>query len=159
MKRVKGQLYLLLLLLGVPLLVWQLAIAKTWRFHRQTKQEQAQIADMNSVPAEKHNAATLDTEEYLQSGLILERIMPEAEKYGASIIKYSPIVTADDGGIVLRTAELNISASFHAIVRIVNYIQSDMLSCRIVSVNFRTVRQNRTQRLVAQIVVQQIVTL
>ena len=159
----KGLTYLALLLVVAPLTAWRLALSGTWHTWRQGRSEARQLSELPALQTPHDELSSvrarmaLDTVEYIRSGLIIERLLPEASKYGVSVVRYSPFATEQEGEMSLRTAEMTLSGSFHGIVRVIDRLERDIPSCRIASVNFRTIRRNnKPAQLVAQLIIRQI---
>ncbi|GHV01659.1 hypothetical protein FACS1894159_09800 [Bacteroidia bacterium] len=164
--RFKGLLYLILLLVVTPLLAWRLALGSTWHTWRQAQREARQLERLGSVATDSERAddrgsndgMALDTTEYIQSGLVIERLLPEASRYGVSVVSYTPFMMAQEGGIVHRNALLTLSGGFHGMVRVIDHLEREVATCHLASVGFRSVRRNgKPPQLIAQLILGQII--
>ncbi len=157
----KGILYLTLLLVILPVAVWNFSIKKTvtkWQSYREESKELAEI--------ESRDYSGLQTtpelqEELISSGGFIKAIAAVADKNGIMIEKYTPFVTYHTEGIQVNSAELLMAGNYIPLVRMIDHIENNMTTCKLVSVNFNGTEDRRTGiiKLTATIVVQQLTDL
>lgn len=160
LKKYKGLIYLLLLVIVVPLLVWRLALgstAKMWRgYNRNTTRIETLRAEQQAgaVPI----TLQLWEKEQIASGLLLESILPLAEANGAQIQKYTPYMSQSANGLALYTAEVTLTGRYSGMVRMIQEIETGASACRLVSANFKAVKQrNRPDpQLTLTLIIQQL---
>ena len=164
--RFKGLVYLGLLVVVAPFAAWKLAIGQTWHIWRETSRQATELANLSSDISSVDGSSVFmaagiasDTLEYIRSGLLIERLLPAMEAARVAVVKYSPFITTSEEGLNVHTAELLLSGGFVPMVRVVDNLENQLPGCKLVSVNFRSIRRqyNRPARLEASLVVQQIV--
>jgi len=158
--RYRGLLYLTLLLVVTPLFVWRLALRETAATSRQYHREKSELAalqQMESAP-EKSREAAIDLTEQIESGLLLQSLVPLTEKHRVAIENYTPYVSERQGKLTIRTAEVVLSGGYIPLLRVVDAMEATQAGCRLISLSFHTVadRRTRTKELKAVLLIRQI---
>ncbi|MDL2319682.1 hypothetical protein LJC45_00925 [Alistipes sp. OttesenSCG-928-B03] len=156
----KGLLYLAALLVVVPWFVYRVAIADTVRMKRELKQTQREIVRLQNQSRSEGAAtgAIAGNALELQSGGLIPRITDCEADARCTVVKYTPYVTESRDGLAVHTAELVLSGTYADLVRLVERAETQLASCRLVSANFKSIRQRQRKptQLQVTLVLQQI---
>ncbi|MCL2562123.1 MAG: hypothetical protein FWE10_07405 [Rikenellaceae bacterium] len=162
-RKYKGLLMLAGLLIVVPYLVYRVAIADTVRMNREMKRTERQITRLQNQSRTERAAegAVLQTVSDIQSGDLLPRIMDCDAGARCVVVKYTPCITESRDGLAVHTAELVLSGTYADLLRLIERIETDIGSCRLVSATFRSIvqRQRRQTQLHVTLILQQIIKL
>lgn len=159
----KGIAWLALVVVIVPLAVYNYAIRSTvkqWRMTGKYRQEIELLRGAQSRSAKPQSIQTTDTEMIL-SGLAVAGLLPFIESEKLRIEHFSPYVTSDKDGIALTTGQLSVQGTFAGIVKLLCQLESEMPYCKVISTQYRSVKpRNRgsTKTLTCTIYIQQIMT-
>lgn len=160
-KRYKGVVKLAVLLVVVPLFVWQYAVRSTVRQWRGTMKSRRQITELRNsqIPeTSPHEILALDHEMIL-SGLVVAELLPYIESEKLVIVHFSPYITSETDGILLTTGQLSVQGEFTGIVKLLDKIEREVSACKIISTHYRTSKprnRNDTKTLGCTIYIQQI---
>ena len=157
----KGIAWLALVVVIVPLVVYNYAVSgtvKQWRMTGKQRRQIEQLRSTHSRATAAESILTVDTEMIL-SGLAVARMLPFIEAENLRIEHFSPCVTSDTDGILLTTGQLSVQGRFAGIVKLLERLEREMPYCKIISANYRSTKpRNRgsTKTLTCTIYIQQI---
>jgi hypothetical protein len=163
LNKYRGIAWLTLIVVVIPLVVYRYAVSGTVEQLHLTRKYRRQIEQLRSTQhqsAELLSVETTDTEMIL-SGLMVAELLPFIESERLNIENYTPYVTSDKDGIVLTTGQLSVEGAFTSIVKLLWQIEQQMPWCKIISVQYDSVKpRNRgsTKKLICTIYIQQIMT-
>jgi hypothetical protein len=159
----KGIAWLALIVVAIPLVVYRYAVSGTVEQLHLTRKYRRQIEQLRATQhqsAEFPSVGMIDTEMIL-SGLMVVELLSFIELERLNIENYTPYVTSNKDGIVLTTGQLSVEGAFTSIVKLLWQIEQQMPWCKIISVQYDSVRpRNRgsTKKLICTIYIQQITT-
>lgn len=150
MSMYKGLLYIAGLLVAVPWLVYNLAIADTVKLDRELKRVRREIAQLqghrSDVPAMVAEIAS-----GLDNGELIPHIMDCDAGCRCAVVKYTPYVTESRDGFAVHTAELVLSGGYADLVRLVERAETETSGSRLVSAAFRSIRQRQRKQTQLQV--------
>lgn len=156
----RGLLLLLLLFLLLPWAAWRLALRDTVGAWRDCRRLTAQLAAMtpDSEPGE-FSAAAVQGPELVLSGLLLDSVRQAAANAAVQVAGYEPLVTLQQDGMAVHTAQLILTGGYTALVRVVAELERTLPRCRLRSMVWRTAIDRRARRtqLILTLYIQQIV--
>ena len=159
----KGLVWLAVVVVLVPLLVYRYAISDTvkqWRMTGKYRRQIEQLRATQSGSEKPQSVQTTDTEMIL-SGLAVAGLLPLIESENLRIEHFSPYVTSDNDGILLTTGQLSVQGKFTGIVKLLDRIEHEMPYCKIISVRFLSVKprhRGSAKTLACTVYIQQIMT-
>lgn len=138
----KGLVYLALLVVGVPLLAYGYALGSTVAKWQKARSNCRRIEHLRNEVDRTTSSSAVDVEgtEMMQSGLLMEELLPHIEEGGVRIEHFSPCVTSEQDGIRLSTAQLTLQGGFAGIVRVLAETESGFPQCKVISAQFRSAR-------------------
>ncbi len=122
-----------------PVALWYLSIGDAVRLAAECRRLEKRIEAM----AEQANAGSAHVytadRELVMSGELLTMILPFASDNGISVSDYAPSVTLRQGRAEVHTASLTMSGDFSSILRTIYRIETNIPSCKPVSLHFGAV--------------------
>lgn len=156
----RGVLLLTLLVLVLPWAAWRFALRDTFDAWRDCRRLSAQLAVMtpDSEPGE-FSAAAVQGAELVLSGLLLDSVRQAAADGAVQVAGYEPLVTLQQDGMAVHTAQLTLTGGYTALVRVVADLERKLPRCRLRSMVWRTAIDRRARRtqLILTLYIQQIV--
>lgn len=154
--KIRGRAQLYGTLLAVPLILWCSGLRSTagmWREYRGKIRAVEQLHAAGTPSVRPSAAVSL-----VETGKLLGQIGQQVARDGLAVIKYSPVLTREEGKLKIHTGELVVAGGFVPLLRLAAYIGRNCESGRIVSLAFRTHRdlQNKERQLRLTLFIQQI---
>lgn len=163
MNKYKGLLYLGLLMIVAPLIAYRYALGETvsqWVKTGQIRQQVEQLKQSERIAPAQAVGIDSGGMEMIRSGLLVAGLLPVIESENLTLEHFSPFLTSDQNGITLTTGQFSVQGRFSGIVRLIDKIEREIPSCKIISARFQTAKpRNRggIRTLNCTIYVQQIV--
>lgn len=156
----RGVLLLTLLVLVLPWAAWRFALRDTFDAWRDCRRLSAQLASM--MPAAEGGEPSADVaqgSELVLSGLLLDSVRQAAANAAVQVAGYEPLVTLQQDGMAVHTAQLTLTGGYTALVRVVAELEHKLPRCRLRSMVWRTATDRRARRtqLILTLYIQQIV--
>lgn len=154
----RGLVQLTLLAVALPWLAWHFALHDTfaaWRDYRRLAARLETLAPEAAQPA----AVTADDRELILSGGLLDTVRCAASSLKAKVTGYEPLVTTEQDGLSLHTAQLTLAGDYASLLQVVDALEKALPGCRLRSLEWRmaTDRRTRWMQLTLTLHIQQIV--
>lgn len=157
----EGILRLMLLLVVLPIAVYQLSLRHTVGLWSEVCRSERLIAEspadsLSSSAAGRAHSIVLDTTDRIAGGGLLDslgRFLADGE---VAVVRYTPYLTRDGDDFALRTAEIVLSGGFAPLIRTLDRLERSLPGSRFLSTEFRTVRRGRQTSLQMTLVIQQL---
>lgn len=156
----RGALLLTLLVLVLPWTAWRFALRDTFDAWRDCRRITAQLASMTpAAEGGKPSADVAQGAELVLSGLLLDSVRQAAANAAVQVAGYEPLVTLQQDGMAVHTAQLILTGGYTALVRVVAELERTLPRCRLRSMVWRTAIDRRARRtqLILTLYIQQIV--
>ncbi len=145
----KGLISLLLLLAIVPVAAWRLALSDTvgaWFSIRKLSTQIERLQARDSLPG------SMDRIEFVTGSELLQTM-------DCHVVRFTPYSTGSADGLSTHADEVILSGDFHALVGVIERIERELPSCRLLSVAFRMQKPRYRQQpeLQTTLVIQQII--
>ena len=156
--RYRGIALLTLLAVALPWGVWHFALHDTIRTWRDCRRLAARLETLAPETGQS-GTVTVDAEELILSGGLLDTVRRAAEDRCVRITGYEPCATRREEGAAVHTAQLTLTGGYADLLRVVDALERRLPGCRLRSLDWRTATDRRTHRkqLVLTLYVQQIV--
>ena len=150
----EGLLKMALLLVGVPLMIYCLGIAKTVELKKELNNIEKQIAGAESIPAGERKTASLakrtagahHPSDDIRTGALLAAITPILRQYGTTAVNYTPYLLRQEGDMELYAAEIVLAGKFIPLTRTLRDIEELSGDYHIVSVAYKTETEPRSRK-------------
>lgn len=155
-----GLIRLVSLFVLAPVALWYLSIGDAVRLAAECRRLERRIDAMSGRTKTDSTLLCIDNKELVVSGELLTVILPFAAKNGVRVGDYAPSVTLRQGGAEVHTASLAMSGTFSSILRTIYRIETDVPSCKPVSLHFGIVSPTNGRddvRLEATLYVEQLI--
>lgn len=147
MKRFKGLIFLFLLLILLPLCVYQLALKKTISQYRLLHQEKVELNDLQK---QMKLSPTTTFEDYgddlLQNGQLINLMSQNMTLNNVKIERYTPILHKEEGFFKEFTVEIVFEGQFISLIKLINELETKYSSCKIASANFKIQKQRQQNK-------------
>ncbi|URW80626.1 hypothetical protein [Xiashengella succiniciproducens] len=144
MKRIKGLIYLFLLLILLPICVYQLALKKTISQYWLLRQEKIEL---NNLQKQIRITPTANVEDYgddiLQNGHLINLMSQNMTLNNVKIERYTPILHNEEEFVKEFTVEIVFEGQFISLIKMINEIETKYSSCKIASANFKIQKQRQ----------------
>ncbi len=131
-----GLIRLVSLFVLAPVALWYLSIGDAVRLAAECRRLERRIDAMSGRTKTDSMPPCIYNKELVVSGELLTVILPFAAKNGVRVGDYAPSVTLRQGGAEVHTASLAMSGTFSSILRTIYRIETDVPSCKPVSLHF-----------------------
>ena len=131
-----GLIRLVSLFVLAPVALWYLSIGDAVRLAAECRRLERRIDVMSGRTKTDSAPLYIDNKELVMSGELLTVILPFAAKNGVRVGDYAPSVTLRQGAAEVHTASLTMSGTFSSILRTIYRIETDVPSCKPVSLHF-----------------------
>lgn len=153
----RGILLLGVLLCLLPFAVWRYALQETlqaWLECRRISEKLEQTASAVKAPSLVRTSAR----ELILSGELLGIVRQESAS-GVRITGYEPLVTLEQEGMSVHTAQLILSGDYTSLLRVADAIERTLPACRLRTMEWHTAvdRKSRQTHLTLTLYIQQIV--
>ncbi len=155
-----GILQLAALCILAPVVLWRFSLAGVVSQASECRRLERFIDDMAGAPTTDARPAFLSGRELLISGELLTMILPFAAEYGVSVGDYTPSVTLRQDAAEIHTVSIAMSGTYAAILRMIYRIETEIPSCKPVSLHFGIVSPpggRDKERLEATLYIEQLV--
>lgn len=139
--RYRGLVSLALLLVAVPLLTGLPALRQSVSLALECHEQQRRLDELvrDSLRRESGTSVPDSALALCGNGLPADTLFALVVRGGCTVGKYTPLPVSVQGGLVLHTSEITLCGGYVPLVRIVDYIERRMPSCKILSAVFKTV--------------------
>ena len=134
-----GLIRLVSLFVLAPVALWYLSIGDAVRIAAECRRLERRIESMSGQTNTSHSQVYTFGRELVMSGELLTVILPFAAKNGVRVGDYAPSVTLRQGRAEVHTSSLTMSGTFPSILRTIYRIETDITSCKPVSLHFSIV--------------------
>lgn len=158
--RYRGLALLMLLVIVLPWAAWRFALRDTFGAWRDCRRLAAQVAAATPSAETEHPATTIaQGPELVHSGLLLDSVRQAAANRSVQVAGYEPIVTHQQDGMAVHTAQLALTGGYTALVQVIGELERTLPRCRLRSLEWRTTTDRRTRhtQLTLTLYIQQIV--
>lgn len=131
-----GLIRLVSLFVLAPVALWYLSIGDAVRLAAECRRLERRIDVMSGRTKTASVPLCIDNKELVMSGELLTVILPFAAKNGVRVGDYAPSVTLRQGVAEVHTAPLTMSGTFSSILRTIYRVETDVPSCKPVSLHF-----------------------
>lgn len=156
----RGVVLLILLVLVLPWAAWRFALRDTFGTWRDCRRLSAQLAAVRpAAETGEPPLAAAQGPELVLSGLLLDSVRQAAAHVAVQVAGYEPLVTLQQDGVAVHTAQLTLTGGCTALLRVVAELERTLPRCRLRSMEWRTATDRRTRRiqLTLKLYIQQIV--
>lgn len=131
-----GLIRLVSLFVLAPVVLWYLSIGDAVTLAAECRRLERRIDVMSGRTKTDSVPLYIDNKELVMSGELLTVILPFAAKNGVRVGDYAPSVTLRQGVAEVHTAPLTMSGTFSSILRTIYRVETDVPSCKPVSLHF-----------------------
>lgn len=152
----KGQLYLLVLTVIIPVLTLWLSVGKTVSLYVRNVNQTSLLRELTTNPV---SMGQMDKAQKIFRQSFPNYIFPIILKNNCIIDNYTPFITQNSGEYTLHTNSVTIKGDFIQILKIIEEIESTENSLKIISVDFSISTQtfwNKIPELKTKILIQHI---
>ncbi|WP_295940249.1 hypothetical protein [uncultured Alistipes sp.] len=142
----RGVLLLALLVILLPWAAWRFALRDTVGAWRDCRRLGVQLAAAPPQVQEQQSVQVAQDREMILSGLLLDAVRQAAARRSAEVTGYEPLVTLQQDGLEIHTAQLTLSGSYAALLQVVGELERSLPGCRLCSLEWRTAADRRTRR-------------
>lgn len=156
----RGLAVLALLIIVLPWTAWRFALRDTFGAWRGCRRLTTQLAAMTpAVQPGKPSVRATQGPELVLSGLLLDVVRQAAAGRSVQIAGYEPLVTLQQDGMAVHSAQLTLTGCFTELLHVVGELERTLPRCRLRSLGWHTATDRRTQRtqLMLTLYMQQIV--
>lgn len=139
----QGIVYLGVLLVLTPLLVWALALQKTASAYHSCKQIERQLEVFQKKVPTNDSLPFIQEVADAEKEWLLQRVLTLTSRSGGKVEKYTPWVTQREGELTVMTHEFVLQGAYIPLLRVVEGIEREAGGCKPVSLAFRLVRSRR----------------
>lgn len=118
-----------------PVALWHLSTGDAVRLAAECRRLEKRIEAMSGQTNTNSSQAYTFDRELVMSGELLTMILPFASADATSVGDYAPSVTLRQGRAEVHTASLTMSGTFSSILRTIYRIETDIPSCKPVSLH------------------------
>lgn len=159
-KNYKGLICLFAILVLAPYAAYKFTFSSTGALWRDTRKMQNDILRLNTANAKEDTAydrAVIAGNDILLNGSFIAELESKGVLDGVSVEKYTPYVLQEED-FSIQTAEICFTGTYRSLLKMLYAVECGMLSCRVSSVGFKSVRsrQNNEIQLQTTLIVQQI---
>lgn len=160
-KNYKGIICLIALLLIVPFTTYKLTVAETVSMWKTNRGMLSEIGRLNNMSLKDSLVSTriAITADILLNGELISELGRRGALNNLSVDKYIPYVSSEKEGLKINTAEMHLVGSYKNIIKTLRTIELGLTSCRVSSVNIKSIRSPRQKngiKLQTVLIVQQI---
>lgn len=155
----RGLAVLALLIIVLPWTAWHFALRDTFGAWRDCRRLSAQFAAMTpAAQTGEPSALAAQGPELVLSGLLLD-VVRQAAGHSVQIAGYEPLVTLQQDGMAVHSAQLTLAGCFTELLQVVGELERTLPRCRLRSLGWHTATDRRTRRtqLMLTLYMQQIV--
>lgn len=143
----RGLAVLVLLIVALPWTAWRFALRDTFGAWRGCRRISAQLAAM--TPTEQPgnpSAPAAQGPELVLSGLLLDAVRQAAAGHSVQIAGYEPLVTLQQDGMAVHSAQLTLAGCFMELLQVVGELERSLPRCRLRSLGWHTATDRRARR-------------
>lgn len=157
----EGIVRLFLLLIVLPIAVYQLSLRSTVGLWIEVCRSERRIAESRTDSVSLSAAGTVhsivpDTTDRIAGGGLLDSLRRFQADGKIAVVRYTPYLTRDGNDFALRTAEIVLSGTFSPLLKTLDRLERSLPDGRFLSTEFKTVRRGRQSSLQLTILVQQL---
>lgn len=141
MKRNLSSLKLVALLVVLPVLIWNLALSRTFDLWLDWREA---LAESGSVPVPQERRSVIGSEPALSNGGFVGKVSELCTEHSVSVLAFSPSELGSEGDLRLCGAELVLSGDFKYLLQVLEAVES-IPEIRICSAAFNSYRPSRNQ--------------
>ncbi len=148
------------LVVGLPLLIWTLALRRTVSDYRQVVSLEQRIELLRAEAPAADSLPEVPDEQPGGEGSLLKEVLALAAEQGATAERYIPRTTRSEGSLRVMTHEFVFGGAYIPLLRIVEGIERGLPGGKIVSLAFRGIparRPGETPQLKLTLLLQEIV--
>lgn len=138
-RKYRGIILLVSLFVVAPAALWHLSIGDTVRLAAECRRLERCCDEMSGQGGRGSVPVYVAERELVLSGELLTMLLPFAAKSGVSVGDYSPSVTLRQGAAEVHTVSFTMSGTFRSILGTIYRIETEIPSCKPVSLHFGTV--------------------
>ena len=156
----RGIVYLFLLVVLLPWTAWHYAVEDTVRaaFECRRLTARLDVAGVQASVSAFYPAAYAGQRELVLSGILLDTLQTEIAARNLRVTGYVPVVTEQQDGLELHTAQLSFTGQFTDLVRFIRHAKQTLSQCRLCAAVWQctTDRVTRQPQLTLTLYVQQL---
>ncbi len=162
-QKYKGILYLVLLVIVLPVAVYSFALRGTIVKWNRLAVVENTIDSLRSAPISSDTPSlqiTIPNRDIISDGAIINIASQEMERSRVSVEKFTIYNIYDSENVKVVATEMELSGGYKSIVKVIDFIETNVSECRIASLEFRTKKRERQNvyYLSANILLQQVIT-
>lgn len=157
--RYKGLVYASILCLVLPYFTYRLAIKETLQLNSVFNEQKKEIESLERLTKQGDKSDQFDVKNDIQQGkLLISLLQSVLDDTAVAVENYTPLVELKQGVLGMQSSSLALSGDFISLVKVIDYIEQNLKSCRLCSASFEIVNDvvSHQEKLTASIIIKQI---
>lgn len=136
MRKNSGFIKMIVLLIVLPLLMWEFSLKKSYLLYWENKQIEEATREINATRLHSSKPAISATSPLLSNGKLLDMIALPLKEYPVEIVNYQPSLINEENVYKLYAGELTLQGNFISLVKTINFFEQEKLPIKLSSANF-----------------------
>lgn len=136
MKKYSGIIKIIVLLILLPIIVWELGLKKTYLVYQEANQAEAEMLNVKNSYSHQPVPIIQAPSPLLSNGKLLELITDHFREYQVEIVSCNPALINEDKDYKLYSATLVLRGEFINLVKLIRTIEKKDLPIKLSSINF-----------------------